>query len=98
MNEWEAVCEHAQPPCWFQANYWLYLTTSTSPLWFQVYVDRRRGSLLFWYLPPPPVPLRRQPPPPGGRGAGGGGRNPPGPAAHQLLSLARWTGRHLPPP
>jgi len=55
MNEWEAVCEHAQPPCWFQANYWLYLTTSTSPLWFQVYVDRRFGSLLIEYVPPPAV-------------------------------------------
>src|SRR2546427_4618681 len=55
MNEWEAVCEHAQPPCWFQANYWLYLTTSTSPLWFQVYVDRRFGALLIQYARPPPV-------------------------------------------
>jgi len=53
MNEWEAVCEHAQAPCWFQSDYWLHLTTSTSPLWFQVYVDRRFGSLLIEYVPPP---------------------------------------------
>ena len=53
MNAWLAVCEHAQPPCWFQADYWLQLSTSNSPLWFQVYVDRRFGSLLIEYVPAP---------------------------------------------
>ena len=53
MNAWEAVCEHAQPPCWFQADYWLHVSTSNNPLWFQVYVDRRFGSLLIEYVPAP---------------------------------------------
>jgi hypothetical protein len=52
-NAWEAVCEHAQPPCRFQADYWLHLSTSNSPTWFQVYVDRRFGSLLIEYVPAP---------------------------------------------
>jgi hypothetical protein len=55
MNAWEAICEHAQPPCWFQADYWLHLSTSNSPVWFQVYVDRRFGSLLIEYVPAPAV-------------------------------------------
>ena len=53
MNAWEAVCAYAQPSCWFQADYWLHLSTSNSALWFQVYVDRRFGSLLIEYVPPP---------------------------------------------
>jgi hypothetical protein len=55
MNAWVAVCKHAQPPCWFQADYWLHLSTSNGPVWFQVYVDRRFGSLLIEYVPAPAV-------------------------------------------
>src|SRR5947199_3211519 len=53
MNAWEAVCAYAQPSCWFQADYWLHLSTSNSALWFTAYVDRRFGSLLIEYVPPP---------------------------------------------
>jgi hypothetical protein len=53
INAWIGVCQHAQLPCWFQADYWLRLSTSNSPLWFQVYVDRRFGSLLIDYVPAP---------------------------------------------
>jgi len=53
MNAWFAVCEGGQPPCSFQADYWLHVSPSNSPLWFQVYVDRRFGSLLIEYVPTP---------------------------------------------
>jgi hypothetical protein len=53
INGWFAICQYAQPPCWYQADYWLSLSTSNSPLWFQVYVDRRFGSLLIEYVSAP---------------------------------------------
>jgi len=53
MNAWDTVCQGSQPPCWFQADYWLHVSTSNSPLSFQVYVDRRFGSLFIEYILPP---------------------------------------------
>jgi len=52
-NAWFAVCAGGQSPCWFQADYRLHVSTSNNPVWFQVYVDRRFGSLLIDYVPAP---------------------------------------------
>lgn len=49
---WNAVCAHMSQ-CWPTAGYTLDLSFSNQTTWFQVYIDRRFGSLLIQYVPPP---------------------------------------------
>jgi hypothetical protein len=54
QSEWSTTCAN-MTQCWPTAAYTLSLSVSNHTVWFQVYLDRRFGSLLLEYVPPPAV-------------------------------------------
>lgn len=48
---WSATCSGTSA-CWPTADYTLHVSFSNQTTWFQVYLDRRFGSLLIQYVPP----------------------------------------------
>ncbi len=49
---WSATCA-SMNQCWPTEDYTLNVSFSNQTAWFQVYIDRRFGSLLIQYVPPP---------------------------------------------